>query len=520
VLIWFALIIYGIAPVTVLFLKRQKREEGLIWLVLLACGLLGSILLYLSPITSTRSDSPVLWFSSGSMILSIDGYWNNPEWVIAQCISIYLLVFLSRQYHEREKLSLPLEKIIFVFCCVIFGLLTLSLHKEFALTTILFCLDIFRLVIRVIRNKELFSSQRDTLSLLLRLVSIVLMVYLAARVDPEGYEAGLFSIFPLVVTVIASRIAADFIDQISADQFTGENLHGWLMFLDFVTMVSLLILLPEQTGNTAGILLYSLVFFGMLLLLLTYLWIFRSRSHENRIWIFFFAMSLTLFFFLLGIRQELLFLMLPICFLMINSPLHDGKRGIEIVLLICEGIFLLGFTFSPFYLLNKNLLNVPNLLPFKYFALIMEGVYLAGWVITQRRFELQGSETEKGSASRELTPAMFVGGLCLIIYKGFFPLDGFNQIAWFAFSPLVMYLLVPIHALLKRGYHAEKNYDPLQAHAQATRFVDTVMRVFLVVGDVIRQLFEAISTLLEREAGLIWAIIFLVLLLTLFKGLS
>jgi len=53
-----------------------------------------------------------------------------------------------------------------------------------------------------------------------------------------------------------------------------------------------------------------------------------------------------------------------------------------------------------------------------------------------------------------------------------------------------------------------------------SRIVEKITHIFLIIVNVFRQFFEGISALLEREGGLVWAIIILILLLTLFKGLS
>jgi len=520
VLIWFALISYAIAPVAAFFLAQRKKEEGQIWLVFLVCSMIGSILIFLTPTTCIQSDSPYLWLSSHSIILSIEQQWETPEWVLQQCIVLFIMVYMVKNYMAREQHTLPFRAIIFLFCTAMLGISISSIHKEFVLAAFLFCLDGLRLVFRFIKNKEIFSTRRDTISLLLRFISIILLILLATLVDTERYGQYFLSQFMLTMGVILLRLGANYIDQISSDKPL-FNMNDWLAFLESMLIICVMTMLPVNTNKVEGISFYFLLICGILLLFFSYLWIWRLDHKWSRFILSIFAFFLVIYFFLLGIREELLFLVLPVYFLLLNDQVQNGKKATGTILLIGEVIFLLGFSFSPNYALNKALLNTQNTSWFVYSAFIMEGLYLAGFVITQKRNNKQLiSENRRKAYSDTILLWFVLAGLILIIVKGFFPMDGLNQIKWIAFSPLIFLVLVPSESIVNSRKTLGKTQNETTLYAPSSLLIEKITRTFLTIGNIFRQIFEGVSTILEREGGLIWAIIFLILLLTLFKGLS
>ncbi|MHB8807595.1 MAG: hypothetical protein ACYC59_08445 [Anaerolineaceae bacterium] len=517
--IWFALVSYVIAPIAAFFLIQRKKEEGQIWLVFLICSGIASILIFLNPTTRMQSDFPYLWLSSNSMILSLGQQWETSEWVLQQCISLFILVFMVRSYVTREQHTLPLREIIFLFSTGMLGILVLSLQREFAMAAFLFCLDGLHLLFRFIRNKEIFSTRRDTISLLLRFISIILLVLLATLVDAESNGQFFLLQYLLTFGIILLRLGADYIDQVSSDKPLW-NMNGWLAFLESMIIIRVMTMLPINSTKIEGASLYFLLICGILLLFFFYLWLKRSDHKWNRSISSVFAFFLVIYFFLLGIRKELLFLVLPIYFLLLNDQVQNGKKAAGTILLIGEVIFLLGFAFSPNYVLNKALLNVQNTTLFSYSAFLLEGLYLAGFGITQKRTNLQARSENKKSSQNNILPWFVLGGGILVIIKGFFPMDGLNQIKWIAFLPLIFLLFIPLESVVNHHITPEKKQNETVLYAPSSLLIEKITRIFLTIGNVFRQIFEGVSVVLEREGGLIWAIIFLILLLTLFKGLS
>lgn len=514
--IWFALVSYVIAPIAAFFLMQRKKEERQIWFVFLVCSGIASVLIFLNPTIHAQSNSPYLWLSTNSMILSLGQQWGVPEWILQQCITLYIFISMVQSYRSREQHTLPLREITFQFSTGVLGIFVLSLQKEFAMATFLFILDGLYLLFRIIRNKEIFSTRRDTISLLLRFISIILLVLLATLVDTESNGQYFLLQYLLTFGIILLRLGADYIDQVSSDKPLW-NMNGWLAFLEFMIIIRVMTILPI---NSAKVELYLLLICGILLVFFFYLWFKRSDHKWNRFISSLFAFFLAIYFFLLGIREELLFLVLPIYFLLLNDQVQNGKKAAGTILLIGEVVFLLGFAFSPNYVLNKALLNVQNTTLVAYSALLLEGLYLAGFGITQKRTNLQTRSENKKSSQNNILLWFVLGGFLLVIIKGFFPMDGLNQIKWIAFLPLIFLIFIPLESVVNHHTTPEKNQNETVLYAPSSLLIEKIARVFLTIGNVFRQIFEGVSVVLEREGGLIWAIIFLILLLTLFKGLS
>ncbi|MGV8025311.1 MAG: hypothetical protein AB2L18_01990 [Anaerolineaceae bacterium] len=518
--IWFALIMYAIAPTAVFFLIQQKKEEGLIWLVFLICCSIASILIFLNQTIHAQSDAPYLWLSLNSMILSIAQQWEMPGWVLQQCITFFILIFMMKSYMTREQHTLKLSEIIFLFSTTLLGILVLSLSREFAMAAFLFWLDGLRLLFRVIQNKEIFSNRRDTISLLLRFISIILLILLASLVDTESNVQYTLSPFLLTFGVILLRLGAEFIDQVSPETLSW-NWKNWLVFLESIIILRAMSMLPVNINNVEGISFYLLLICGILLLFFFYLWFKRSDHKNNRFIMSVFTYFLAIFFYLLGIREELLFLVLPDYFLLLNDQVQNGKKGTEKILLVSEEIFLLGFAFSPVSGVNKTLLNLQSTTPLVYSAFLLEGLYLAGFALTQKRTNIQAlSENKKRFNQNNLLLWFTLAGFILIIIKGFFPIIEFKPSTWVAFSPLLFLVFIPLESIVNRHRASEKTQNEATFYTRSSLIIEKITRIFLFIGNVLQQIFEGVSIVLEREGGLVWAIIFLVLLLTLFKGFS
>lgn len=520
-LIGFGLLCYAIAPIAAFFLKRRKKEEGQIWLVFLAGALLGSLLIFLNPLSSAQSDSPLLWFSSNAMLIPVDMYWEKSGWVLAQCIALFILVFVVKNYRERETRPIPFRSIVFFIYTGIFSILLLSLHKEFVVAIILLGLDGLRLWLRFARNEEIFSARGSTISLLLRLISIVLLILLASLLDGGITDAAFHTLCALMIGIIFLRVGANGIDQSSVDRTVFREEAGWLLFLECLILLRGVTFFPLHMDIPQSDFLILFLFCEILLFFLTYVWVNRSKDKWDYWMASAFALILGVFISILGVRQEISYLALPVFFLLLNGMLQNGKKEMGSILLILESIFLLGFSFSPFYSLNKALLAAQSTSWILYSAFLFEGFYFAGFVITQRRMD---ERYPRGNMKKALLNNIPLGcclaGLILIIGKGFLPMDGINQIEWITFLPLIPVIIVWLAFIGKRrsssGGSAKKEF----LNGSSSRFIEKITDILLGVGDVFRQIFEAISAVLEREGGLIWAIIFLILLLTLFRGLS
>ncbi|RJQ40223.1 MAG: hypothetical protein C4545_09000 [Anaerolineaceae bacterium] len=519
-LIYFALLTYAVAPIAAFFLIQRKKDEGQIWLLFLTCSVIGSILIFLSPIILEQGDHPYLWFSTTSMTVSIGLQWEKSDWVLQQFIALFIVIYMVKNYMAREQQALPFREICFLFCSGILGISALIIHKEFAMAAFLFCLDGLRLILRFAKDHEIFSNRRETLSLLLRFISIILLILLATMVDTERNDLNFLFQFTLMAGVIFLRLGAEFIDQISPSR-RSYGINKWIIFLESVIIIRMMTMLPIITNKAEGTSLYLLLLCGILFLSFFYLWIWRSNHEWNGFISSATAFFLAVYFFLLGVRQELLFLVLSIYFLLLNDQVASDKKATRIILIICEEIFLLGYTFSPNYALNKALLNAQNTTPFVFFAFLMEGIYSAGFAIIQKKAIRQPvSEIKKDSFFHNLLLWLSLAGLLLIVIKGFVPMDGFEQISWFAFTPLILLILIPLDSFVNRRKNPKGIQDETRLSTPSSRIVEKITHIFLIIVNVFRQFFEGISALLEREGGLVWAIIILILLLTLFKGLS
>ncbi len=516
VLIWFALLSYAISPVAVFFMTQKKREEGQVWLVFLAGSVLGSLLVFLNAVLHLQSESPFLWFSTNSIILSMGMQWDQADWVLQQLAALYLLVFVLKRYLDREENPLPQKELSLLFFCAFLAIFALSVNRIFLLVSFLFCLDVIRLVTHFLDAKEIISSRRETISLLLRFISIILLTFLSSLIDAGGIGSAFLLYFTLIAGIVLIRLAADYIDQVSRQDFLHGSVPGWFMFLDSMILVRVMSQIPADSGDMTIIKISLFLILAILFLMLLVLWFWQKGLFKQGFNIYPLSFLTAGIFFLLGIRDELLFLILPVFFLQLNAQIELKKNWLT-VLQIVEMLFLIALPFSPLYLLNKALLNFQVSFLLIYAAFLIEGLYLGCAVIMQMR----GKTIPVFKMDNTVLFWMTLLGMGLIFVKGFFVIGGLNQISWMAFIPAAGLIFLPLEFLRRKR---QKNGGSIEGNRMISitpsQVFEKIIQIFLTVSDVLRQIFEGISAVFEGEGGLLWAVIFLVLLLTLFKGLS
>ena len=515
-MIWFALASYAIVPIVVFFMMQKKSEEGHIWLVFLVGSILGSLLLFLNSMLHPQSDSPFLWFSTNSMIFSLGLQWDQADWIIQQFAALSLLVLILKKYLDREKNPLPQKELSIYFFCTFLVVLTLSVNRIFWLASLLFCLDVIRLVNRFLESKELISSRRETISLLLRFVSIILLTFLSSLIDAGGIGSAFLAHFFLIAGIVLICLAANYIDQVSKQDSLHGNVPGWFIFLDSVILMRVMSQIPVDSGEMTAIKISLFLISVMLFLGLLLLWFWQKGFFKHGFTIYPLSFLIAGIFFLLGIRDELLFLILPVFFMQLNAQI-ELKRNRLTLLQIGEMFFLIALPFSPFYLLNKTVLNSQTSFLLIYAAFLIEGLYLVCTAIMQMRESMVS--VMKGDQSILLW--IVLSGLILIFAKSFFVVGGLSQIAWMAFIPSAGLIFLPVEFLVrKRQKTGAAVLENRVNGITPSQVFEKIMQILLTISNILRQIFEGISAVLEGEGGLLWAVIFLVLLLTLFKGLS
>jgi len=497
---------------------RKGENKGQIWFAYLMGAFFAYLLVYLNPISANQSALSYLWFSSQTYLLPVNVYWNKPDWLINQCIALFLFVFVLKSYFERESHSLPLRRITMFFGTGVFGILLLGFHSQFVIAAFLFLCDGLQFFMRIEKSKNFFSTRRETISILLRALSILLVSLLAAWGNGDVSIASYSTLVTIVSAIILGRVIADFIDLTSLSHSEFQAFSQWLTFLQCLTVLRVIALLPLQS-ITIESQFVLLIFVCILLFLWGSLCLWYVPHDPNHFFINTFVLCLAFFFALLGLREEILYLALPIFFLALNTLLFNGKKWIKQALLIVEGIFLLGCPFSPFYLLNTTLLGATTNVWFTYTAFILEGIYLTDFFIGQWQ-KISASDSTEGEQEKQgnVLIGSILLGLALIIVKGLSPIEELSQLSWSAFSPLLFLPLAPLIYPLKRKLRFKESSSVKDVFEQSSHWIENIAYIFIILEDLLREIFEGISTILERESGLVWSLIFIVLLLTLLQG--
>ena len=519
-MIFAALLLYLALPIIATILIQRKMDEGRIWLLVLLSALLAFIFLMLRPVASVSETSNRLWFTSNSLILTSNSRWSRAEWLIQLLIGLFIIIRLAVNYLRRAQKPFAQYETWILCLGAALGITALQVNHVFLLVIGWALLDGLQVARSYFEEKEIFKSRREVLALLLRLVSILMVVFISILSEAAIPNPRPVVVISLVVLVVVLRLLAVYLDQLSANHRFQMN-TDWMLYLNILFLVRLLSLLGmalDLTGSTY-------LFFYLPIILVTGVFIFYLFKKKNPALIKFnlgaLVVGLALCFSLSGSRQELLFLLLPLFFLLLNEQLSGLPKGYRIGLVLFEMIFMVGYTFSPLYALNVNVIDSTIRFPFQYILLGVEGFLLAGFLVNQQ-FNPTYPTARRQEMGKSLTTlgGLVIFTLTLSILRGFFNILLLGQVSWRAFVPLaVAGLIFGILQFFPRAEMESKSGEAVP-YFPSKRWIDGIFHVVLVLVNLLQQLFEGITSILEGDGGLIWAIVFVILLLTLYKGIT
>ena len=519
-LIYLALFLYGLTLAVVLFLHLRKKEEGQTWLAALFCCFASFALIFLSPLSGTVRGSPFIWFVSNSMILTIDPVWGRFDWLIMVLLSLSTLIFTLVSYLNREKKRFDGRTTSFLFITTMAGILILSTQRLVFLPFLLFLLDCIQIFHQFSEDRELFSTRGQVIPLIIKLSSIILLGYVAILVERTG-EVDFVTINPLtLLTLIAlMRLLADFLQRITA-RTKLDSKDRWMTVLNTVFLLKMFSITQSfATMNSNSIVILTVqVLFSVFLL---YLWIMRPTERMNDLFASGITITLASGLLFLDIREELMALVLPIIFIWVDQQTEWNKNSLRFLRVIVQSLFLVGAPFSPWYALNKSIVDETLSFSASIPLLVVEGLYLVGFILHQMK-GLNGkshldSEYRANSESGSLS-WLWIALLLAVLLRGFVPSAIWEVSDGLPYVPSVLLLCIPIYLFVNRKTESPARTKPAY-HVSGLQITEKATQVILVIVNIFRQIFEGLSALLEGDGGLVWAIILLILLLTFYRGL-
>ena len=517
-LVFIVLLLYFTAPILLFILTQKKIEEGRIWLGLFGIAGISWTLLLIGPVVLIQREAPALWFSSQSFILPFTMQWEKMEWMLQLLIASTMIVFLVEQYLDKRREEIPQVPIFVRFWGAALTVLGLSFGNAYSIVILFFSADGLLILSRFLSEGEVFSKREYVFPFLLRLISIPLLaVFSIAQVRIAQYPGWISLLFLFLLL----RVFAWFLEH---DQRLDDNDKPqlWLECVEATLMVLIFSNISSYSPTTGWIWIVLLAVLTGSIGIFLFLGVFRSKKRWESFIFILASILLSLGFFFTGVRNEMIALLLPMLFLLLHDLLPGKGRMREWIMLGLEVIFLCSFSFSPFYVLNSVVIN--NGIPFTSIVLlfISEGVFMALF-IDQRLKQIKRSRVLLQEEAANQSYLYWAEGalLAILVLRTGIPLQSLSAFSWYAILPSLGLLLVPINYAVLRVFQkgTARSQTELSARRPVLSLSQSMIRVGLVVVNLFRQLFETISAVLEGEGGLIWAVIFLILLLTLYKGL-
>ena len=522
VLIYLALFLYVLTSAVLLFLHFQKKEEGQTWLAALFCCFASFILILLSPLAGTVSNNPIIWFTSRSMVLTIDPVWGRFDWLIMVLLSLSTLVFILTSYIQRERKGFDRRTTFFLFSTTITGILTSITQRFVFLPFLIFLLDCTQIFYQFSEDRELFSTRGQVIPLIIKLSSIILLGYAAILVERSG-EPDSITTNPLFLIILIAmlHLLAEFLQRITTKK--APNIKDqWMTLINTVFMLKMLSLLQQYPSITSDSkMIVILVVLLLVSFVMLFLWIVRPVDKTKDLFASGISITLASSFLFLGVREELVVFVLPIFFLWMNQQAGPNKKYLNILLLAIQTLFLIGVPFSPWYALNNNIVDGTKLSAGSVILLIMEGLYLAGFILHQvKEYNRKDHSDDEHHTKSETSSAswLILAVLAGTLLRGFVTSANWVHISWLHYLPAACLLFIPVYSLIY-SRRASLVQTKSTYHVSGIQILDKTTQIILVIVNIFRQVFDGLSALLEGDGGLVWAIILLILLLTFYRGL-
>ena len=519
-LIYLALFLYLLTLAVLLFLRSRKKEEGQTWLAALFCCFASFSMIFLSPLSGTVGDSPLVWFASGSLVLTFEPAWGDFDWLIMVLLSLGTLIYTLTSYLKREKKRFDGRTTSFFFITTMAGILTLTTQRLIFSPFLFFLLDCTQIFYQFSEDRELFSTRGQVIPLIIKLSSIILMGYTAVLVERTG-QVDLSAINPmLLLTLIALlRLLADFLQRITTPT-APDSKDRWMALLHTVFLLKMFsVMQPSGPVNSS---LNPIVIVQVLLsAVMLYLWVMRPAEKTNDLFASGISITLASACLFSGVREEMMVLVLPLFFIWMDRHVEEKNKNLHLFQVVIQSLFLIGAPFSPWYALNEsvagNSLSFSGSIP----LLVVEGLYLAGFILHQTKgWNGKTLPDSERRASNETDPLSWIkmALLLAILIRGFVLPATWEVSGWLLYLPSVFLLFIPIYFLVNRKAGARVQTKPTY-HISGLQVVDKATQIILVIVNIFRQIFEGLSALLEGDGGLVWAVILLILLLTFYRGL-
>lgn len=514
-------LIYVFSIGLALFFRWRGIRTAYIWFLLVFLSIGEWLLLVLFPLESFKSLLLANWFGIGNIPINLEFVLTAENWplllAIQTCVISSLLTGIARLDIKRDLLFW-----IFQFLFGLFSWLVALAADLWSIIILWTALDLLEILF-IRRNLETGKKGHIFYTVIFKFIGSLFLVLNTSLISMAGINPALSNLksisqnFFLIAIIFHSGIFPYLSDEFFTPPVNSEGVVKFsIMLMNFIVSFSLIQYLPRPS--------FPMVFEISILLLLIFLIVFfgfQWASKKDSTWhnFMYLAGGFLLFLLFSENSQVLVFwlpaLMLPAFQLIFYS--HRSRSTIVFFYLMVVMVSGLPFTLTSFaargfFTENVRILEIMMLV---FPALFFSGLFFRSNSDIKDFFQLDSAYQPVYLVG--LTFPVLTAGFISVRYSG-----GFNEElkSWWAGILSLIFMVFLIYWVIKneKGFSAgQTNSSVLLLFIQKIFSFEWLSRL-LYEGEIrLSRIVIGFSGLLEGAGGILWALVFLLLILTILK---
>ncbi len=502
----------------VFFLRWRGWRTAYLWLILVFISLLDWFLLILIRVENFHPLVLDKWFSIGTTPIVLQFQITNQNWpVIFSILSVlpaFLLTGIAR-LDVRRDLRLWSSAIV----VVMISFLAVTVSNLWTLLILWTAFDLFDVFFHlvILQSTERAELQR---SLIVRFIGSLFLIYQTASLSQTAINPSLDSLSGSgsIIFIIAAFLHSGVLpiqrsEQIKTVPNSGRIIEGMLRLLIFVVSLSLLIYLPVPNLNFLFSLSISILLF-VLLVRLGFSAVVNKEEFITGKSVFFMSVFLVFIFFQDGNPE----FWLPALFMTGTFALFYSHRNPATVIFpLLMAVVVSGLPYSLDSFGGRGFLNDASLLSV-IFSIIPLILYLSGFVRKSM------AERNDFNSLESIYQLVFLSGLMIMILSGeliaFKFINGSRVELSLWWAGVIVVLFTSVLVFLTRQ---EIRVFPLKTRLNNSSIEMRILSLNWLfdlgqgLKNRLRNFVSGFSRLLEGSGGLLWALVFLVLILSILR---
>ncbi len=508
------------AAISVILRKRGIRT-AYIWLVISSICLVVWLLLVLIPVDRANPFEIRDWFQLGSLSINLQFAIRQQNWPIIFTVATFnLAFFLTAVVRLDIRSDLKYWLVQLVMTCL--AILAFSAGNYWTLLIMWTALDILNFFYHFQVNKSAYSIQIFR-SMIIRFIGSMVLVWSIAGMQAGGINSPLDLISPraglsmFIAALLHSGILPIQNQEEKSRTETDRIVRGGFKAINFAISFAFLSLLEApELPMLAGFI--ARVIIIIIAVVFAYQWMLR-KSLAGVDYALFAGAGILFLLFLSGLPTGANFLLLTVLFAITWLTLFSHRGRPLVVLPILAFILLSGLPFSVFSMGSRGFFYQGELIE-SYILLVPFGFLLAGFLVKGMGKQRELQEMEAWYQTVYLAGlSIYIFSLLIIVINQITSISAEIGSWWIGLSAAIFSAAMFVFVQRKNGISVPKDYSEDTNVEGIFRLfsLSWLFKAVMFSREKSAKIIAGFSALLEGDGGVLWAIVFLILMISLIR---